>query len=410
MPSTKSLFEAAQEVLNASRSGAAREPMHDLQSERGAQPAGAVRDLGGATYDDPSGGDIATNGANAMGRATPPGVQPGSDKEEAMHDLEKERGKQPGTSMGSPKTSPAGEGDGPGQKATGGPMTGTEFMHPTIGEEAELTEEEIAEAKAERMEKAKEKMKKCSMKEDVDAIFAGETLSAEFKTKLTTIFEAAVVTRALMVVEEMEDEIITAAQETVDEIHDELEEQVNDYMTYAVEEWKKENAVAIESGLRTEMTKEFITGLRNLFQEHYIDVPEEEVNVVESLSAKVDELSENLNTVMQTNIELTKKLNESAKKNVLVSVCEGLTATQSEKVKTLAEGVEFVSVDDYASKLKIIRENYFKASTTVKTGTTASTVQLTESADQPVAGEKEVTHSEPQMAAYARALSVTKPL
>ena len=236
-------------------------------------------------------------------------------------------------------------------------------------EETEVTAEEIAEAKAERMEKAKAKMKEMSVKEDMDALFGSESLSEEFKTKAATVFEAAVIARAVLVAEALEEEILDAAQEALDDSKAEIEEQVDTYLNFVVENWVKENQVAIESGLRSEIVEDFMSGLKNLFAENYIDVPAEKVDVVEEQNEKIAALEAQINEVLNANAELSKKLSVSNKESILTVASEGLTATQAAKLKTLAEGVEFTTEGEYVSKLKVIRESYFAAGKTVKQDT-----------------------------------------
>lgn len=226
-------------------------------------------------------------------------------------------------------------------------------------EEFELTEEELAEAREAKIEMIRTAMKDLGIEEDMTALFGEENLSEDFKAKAATIFESAVISRAITVVEQLEEEILEAAEESIEEIKADLEENIDSYLGYAINEWKEEHKVAIQSGLRSEIVEDFINGLRNLFAENYIDIPEEKVSVVEELSAKVDELQEELQTVLNRNIEMWKKIQEGVKKEILLSVCEGLTTTQVEKMKTLAEGVEFTADGEYREKLAVIKESYF---------------------------------------------------
>jgi len=198
-----------------------------------------------------------------------------------------------------------------------------------------------------------------TLSEDVDAIFNGENLSEEFKTKATTIFEAAVTSRVQTIAEQLETIAVTQLDEAVEQVKDELTNQVDDYLNYMVEEWVSENEIAIEKGLRSEIVEDFISGLRTLFVEHYIDVPEDKVDLVAELSEKVEELQDSLNTEIARGMEFKKQLGEAKKSEILDAVCEGLVQTQVEKVKTLAESVSFTTDQEYAEKLKTIRENYF---------------------------------------------------
>ena len=235
-------------------------------------------------------------------------------------------------------------------------------------------------------------------------MFSGsDNLSEEFKEKATAVFEAAVVARAVLVAESLEEEILDAAQEAVDDARAEIEEQVDTYLNFVVENWVKENQVAIESGLRSEIVEDFINGLKNLFSEHYIDVPAEKVDVVEQQAEEIAELNAKVNEALNANAELTKKLNESTQSQVLATVSEGLTATQAAKLKTLTEGVEFTTAGEYAKKIGVIRESYFASGKTVKQDQT-NVVLMTE-AESPAQIE-DTTSS--VMEAYVSAIARTQ--
>ena len=200
------------------------------------------------------------------------------------------------------------------------------------------------------------------MQEHVDALLEGENLSEEFHAKATTIFEAAVKSKLEEEVALLEQAYAETLEERVAQIEEELTSQVDDYLNYVVEQWIEENEVAVESALRSELTEDFISGLRHLFAEHYIDVPEEEVSVVEELSTTVEELEAKLNEEIQRNVELTSMLSESRKLELTSAVCEGLTATQAEKLKSLIEGVDYTSDEEFIDKISTLRENYFPVS------------------------------------------------
>jgi hypothetical protein len=195
--------------------------------------------------------------------------------------------------------------------------------------------------------------------EDIDAIFEDGTISEDFKQKAATIFEARVADRISTITEEIETRYAGMLEEAIETIQEDLSTKVDDYLSYVVEQWLEENALAVESGLRTELSEEFIAGLRNLFAEHYIDVPAEKVNLVDELSEKVVELEEKLDEEIERGVEFKKALVESRKTEIARDVCEGLTATQAEKMKTLVESVEYSTVEEYKGKLETIRENYF---------------------------------------------------
>jgi hypothetical protein len=402
----KSLAEAAAEVLNKSRSDSQKEPMHKLDNT-GSHLDGVV-DLGGATYENPAGDETGKKAAAARGVATPPGVQPDADKKAPMEKLESGNGGNPENqrpnSKEAAKTSSqkAGEVSSPEEHDGAHGAEHGEYAHPTK-EEVEITDEELAEAKAERMENAKKKMKEMSCKEDIEAMFSGSDLTEEFKTKVTTIFEAAVIARAVAVAEALEEEILDAAQEALDDSKAEIEEQVDTYLNFVVENWVRENQVAIESGLRSEIVEDFISGLKNLFAENYIDVPSEKVDVVESQSEEIADLQNQVNEILNANAELTKQLASSTKTTILATASEGLTATQATKLKTLAEGVEFTTEGEYTSKLKVIREGYFEAGKTVKQDVT-NVVLMTES-ESPASVVEETTGA---MSAYVAVLNRTQ--
>lgn len=201
--------------------------------------------------------------------------------------------------------------------------------------------------------------KKVDMKEHVEALFNGEDLSEEFKEKATTIFEAAVNAKVEQEVARIEEAYAETLEEKVSEITESLTANVDDYLNYVVEQWVSENEVAIESGLRTELTEDFITGLQKLFAENYIDIPEDKIQVVEELGTKVNELEKRLNEEIERNVQLNKNLNESKKFEILVTACDGLTDTQAEKLKSLAEGVEFTTASEFNTKVKTLKESYF---------------------------------------------------
>ena len=205
-----------------------------------------------------------------------------------------------------------------------------------------------------------DKKRKEKMKEDIDALFADDkTISEDFRAKASTIFEARVLDRVVQIEEEIEAKYAGQLEETVDAIKVDLTEKVDGYLSYVVEQWMGDNEIAIESGLRSELTEEFISGMRNLFAEHYIDVPAEKVDLVDELATKVEELESKLDEEIERGIEYKKDLIESRKNEITVQVTEGLIDTQVAKIKTLAESVEFSTEDEYTEKLESIRENYF---------------------------------------------------
>jgi hypothetical protein len=245
-----------------------------------------------------------------------------------------------------------------------------------------------------------DKMKE-KMKEDIDALLSGENLSEEFVTKATTIFEAAVIARAEEVIAEAEQELVEEFEIAVEQIKEELASKVDDYLNYMVEEWMQENQLAVESGLRSEVTEDFINGLRDLFVEHYIDIPEDKVDVVEGLSAKVEELEDALNEQIHRGIQLSKELNEQKKIEAIYTACEGLSQTQVEKLKSLAENVEFTTEEEFVEKLEVIRESYF--SSNVKSADNSALDDEVEIEEEKV----KYKSSDNLMEAYSQAISKT---
>lgn len=197
------------------------------------------------------------------------------------------------------------------------------------------------------------------MKEDLDALFSGEELSEDFKSKATVIFEAAIALRTKQIQEQLEEEYSELYETSKEEFRTELSSKLDDYLTYVVEEWMKDNEIAIERGLRADIAESFITGLKGLFEEHYISVPEEKYDLVEGLTEKVEQLEKTLNEQIGKNVELRKDSMISRCINIFNEETEGLTDSEIEKFKSLAEGLEYDSEDQFREKLSIIRENYF---------------------------------------------------
>jgi len=238
--------------------------------------------------------------------------------------------------------------------------------------------------------------------EDIEAMLSGENLSEEFKEKATMIFEAAVTARAEEVIVSIQQDMQEQFEIAVEEIKEELAEKVDGYLDYMVEEWIKENELAIDSGLKAEIVEDFISGLHNLFKEHYINIPDEKVDVVEELTNKVEELEDSLNEQIKDAVELRKELHEHKKFEAIYAACEGLTQTQVEKMKSLAEGVEFTTEEEFADKLKTFKESYFKSD--VKGADKSALddeVQIVEE-KKPIAGSTDA-----EMNVYAKAISQT---
>ena len=237
--------------------------------------------------------------------------------------------------------------------------------------------------------------------EDIESLFADDsTISEDFKAKASTLFEARVHDRVSQIQEAMEAEYAGMLEEAVETVKTDLTEKVDSYLNYVVEQWLEQNEIAIESGLRAELTEEFIAGLRNLFAEHYIDVPAEKVNLVDELASKVEELEGKLDEEIERSVELKKSLVESRKVEITHAVCEGLTATQVEKIKSLAESVDYSTAEEYQSKLETIRENYFPSGIK-KAAEGQLHEQVEEASDKPVIND-------PFVAMVSQAISKTK--
>jgi len=220
----------------------------------------------------------------------------------------------------------------------------------------------------------KKKIKKedleINVEKDVKALMEGEeTLSDEFKTKAATIFESAVSTKILSEVnsriEKLEEEYAQELEEAKEDHTTQLTEKVDGYMNYVVEEWMKENEIAVERGIRSELVEDFMTGLRNLFQEHYIDIPEEKVDLVDDLFGKVEELEGKLDEEINRSVDLKKELSEYKRDETIREVSDNLADTEKEKLSKLAEGIEYENEEQYTEKLNVLKESYFPKSDAV---------------------------------------------
>lgn len=240
-------------------------------------------------------------------------------------------------------------------------------------------------------------------KEDItiEVAFEGEELSEDFKEKASTIFEAAVAAKVHLAQQELEEQYEAKLQEDVAAFTEQLSDQIDNYLNYVVEQWMEENELAIESSLRTEITEEFIEGMKNLFVENYIEIPEEKLDILEQLATRVEELETKLNETINDNIELATEVKEHAKARILSQVAEDLTITQKEKFSTLAEGVDFLDAESYEKKLQIVKENYFVKSKSIVSDIHESEVN---SAEEPA---EEVRKASGPVAHYVQAISRT---
>lgn len=254
------------------------------------------------------------------------------------------------------------------------------------------------EAKKEMMT-AKDKVKNMDMKEDVAALTEGEELSEEFKQKAATVFEAAVKAKLVEEIENLEGEYETKVNEKVSEVKEEIVDKVDAYLNYVVEEWMKENELAIEKGLRNEITEDFIGGLKSLFESHYINVPQEKYDVIESQAAEIEKLKEDINKSMEKNIELNQKIAESTREDIIKDVSSDLAATEADKLKGLAEGIEYKDAESFRKSVETLKNSYYPKAK-------ASDTESNEVAEQN-AGSSNVNLSE-SMAAYTAAISKSK--
>jgi len=224
--------------------------------------------------------------------------------------------------------------------------------------EEETTEEEVVEETVEDDTP--------SIEEDIEALIAGEELSEEFQEKARTIFEAAIKTKVAEMKEEVQKQYEVSLTEEVANLKSELTERVDSYLEYVAQEWLTENQLSVEHGLKTEMTESFLTGMKSLFEEHYVTIPEEKYDVLNSMVEKLDEMEDKLNEQINKNIALNKRLAESVADVILADVSEGLALSQKDKFTSLAENVEFDSEETYREKLVTLREAYFPSNAGVQ--------------------------------------------
>jgi len=262
--------------------------------------------------------------------------------------------------------------------------------------EEPATEEVVAET-PEVTEEVVDETPELDIEEDVNALLGGEELSEEFKAKAKTIFEAAVKSRVAEAAAEIEAQHAAKLEEEVAEAKGELSERVDSYLEYVCEEWFTENQLAVEHGLKTELTESFLTGMKSLFEEHYVSIPDDKYDVLESMVEKLDDMETKLNEQIEKNIGLNKRLGESVADGILSNVSEGLAETQKEKLASLAESVEFESEESYREKLEVLKESYFQ-----KSAPTASSKSETLSEGVDHAGDVNVTGN---MAGYLNTLS-----
>ena len=265
--------------------------------------------------------------------------------------------------------------------------------------EEEVTTEEGTEVVAEEETTEEEVIEEINVEEDLQALIEGEDLSEEFQDKARTIFETAIKTKVGEIKEELNDSYAKALVEELDTIKNGLTERVDAYLEYVADEWVQENALQVENGLQTEMTESFLVGMKSLFEEHYVQIPEDKYDVLNSMVDKLDEMESKLNEQIERNVALNQRLAESTADGIFAEVTEGLADTQKEKLATLAENVEFESDTDYREKLVNLKESYFPVTTSAPKSTSEN---LSEEVSTDEVISEEVN---PTMQAYLNTLS-----
>ncbi len=391
-----------QEMENVVTKGAAAaEPMQKLTTGIAPGQTGAWEDLGGPTVDnyrpdddsaklDTPGKTLAQvqNVVNAKAAAAEPMKTMAKEETEEDEDLVDEEEIDEDEEVVAEKYYEGGEDEKESSEAgkdEGGKHK--EGKHKKGGEEP-------GEKKGEKEEGMKEEF---DIEEDVNALLAGEELSEEFQEKARTIFEAAIRTRVSEIKEQLEESYATALVEEIEAVKSELVDRVDAYLEYVADEWINENALAVEHGLKTEMTESFLSGMKQLFEDHYVSIPEDKYDVIESMVDKLDEMEEKLNEQINRNVALNRRLAESVTEVIFAEVSEGLALSQKDKLASLAENVEFDSEENYREKLVTLRESYFP--------TTASTQRnVTENLSEEVDYNNEVI-VEGVMGRYLQTLS-----
>jgi len=266
-------------------------------------------------------------------------------------------------------------------------------------EEADAEEADAEEVEAEGDEEAVVE-EQYDIEEDINALIAGEELSEEFQEKARTIFETAIKTKVSEIKESLQEAYEAALVEEVQTIKEGLEDRLDSYLEYVADEWFQENALAIEHGLKTEMTESFLQGMKGLFEDHYVTIPEERYDVIESMVDKLDEMESKLNEQIERNVALNRRLAESVADVIFADVAEGLALSQKDKLASLAENVEFDSEADYREKLVTLRESYFPSNTSAQRSVSETISEETEST-----GDMIQESYSPMMNAYLETLS-----
>ena len=279
----------------------------------------------------------------------------------------------------------------------------TPVKTPGQSEETEVDAESVIEESPEVTDEVVQEVtqeEEYDIEEDVNALFGGEELSEEFKAKAKTIFEAAIGSKVGHIKETLESEYAEKIAEATEDLKVSLQERIDSYLEYVAEEWLTENELAVEAGLKTEMTESFLEGMKGLFEEHYVTIPEDKYDVLESMVDKLDDMETKLNEQIDKNINLNKRLAESVADGILESVSEGLASTQKEKLASLAESVEFDSETEYREKLETLKESYFSRTPAAKNEAKQTLSEGVDNTTAPVSSGME---------AYLRTLGSFKP-
>jgi hypothetical protein len=392
-----------QEMENVVTKGAApAEPMHNIaQNASGvATPGqtGAWEDLGGPTPENyrPDDDSAALKTPGATLAQVKNVVNAKAAAAEPMHTLAKEEVEDEEDLVEDDEDLEEGE----EEVTEGSHYEGGKKHKKNKKEEDEEEEDEEEEDEEEEEDGKKKKMKEeFDIEEDVNALLAGEELSEEFQEKARTIFEAAIHSKVGEIKEQLQETYENALIEEVQFIKQELTERVDSYLEYVADEWIQENALAVEHGLKTEMTESFLQGMKSLFADHYVSIPEDKYDVIESMVDKLDEMEAKLNEQIERNVALNRRLAESVADVIFADVAEGLALSQKDKLASLAENVEFDSEANYREKLVTLRESYFPSNTSAQR-------DVTENLSEEVSNnESEVTSVSPVMEAYLQTLS-----
>ena len=268
-------------------------------------------------------------------------------------------------------------------------------------------EEDEEEPKNSFMMKKKVKKEDIDVSEHIDAMLSGHELSEDFQEKARTIFEAAVLEQVNKEVEKIEQSYEEDFEKSVLEVRSQLAEKVDEYLSYVAKEWLEENKVVVESTLKLEIMENFISGMKTVFEENYIEVPEEKKDLYAEAVAEAEQVKEQLNEAIEKNVKLSKEVESVQRDGIIRDVVEGMTIQQADKIRSLSEGVEFTSTEDFAEKVKVIKENYFPSEETVSSEVVDGEEEVTAVEDSEVVLEEQAAKEtlDPVMENYARAIA-----